>query len=170
MLRWLLPCTLYCLLLPATTFGKGVFQEPDAFVKEMFGDLVKPEVVWLDEKLRKQLEHILQHPYDGHRIRYWKQATKSLWILDEVGKTKPITIGIVIDNHRIDKMKVLIFRESRGWEVKHAFFTNQFNHAGLGKDDALDRHIDGISGATLSVRAVTKLARIALLLDRHVNP
>jgi hypothetical protein len=33
----------------------------------------------------------------------------------------------------------------------------------------LDRNIDGISGATLSVRALTRLARVALLLDAEVR-
>ena len=31
----------------------------------------------------------------------------------------------------------------------------------------LNRHIDGISGATLSVAAVNKLARLALMLHQH---
>ncbi|RKZ69477.1 MAG: FMN-binding protein, partial [Gammaproteobacteria bacterium] len=33
----------------------------------------------------------------------------------------------------------------------------------------LDRHIDGISGATLSVKAMTKMARLALLLNHEVE-
>jgi hypothetical protein len=63
----------------------------------------------------------------------------------------------------------LIFRESRGWEVRHAFFTDQFDQATLTRNTELDRTIDNISGATLSVRAVTKLSRIALLLDQAVS-
>ena len=60
--------------------------------------------------------------------------------------------------------KVLVFRESRGWEVRHPFFTDQFRDAGLTGELALDRNIDGISGATLSVRALSRLARLALYL------
>jgi hypothetical protein len=33
----------------------------------------------------------------------------------------------------------------------------------------LDRRINGITGATLSVHALTRLARLALLLHRHVG-
>ena len=58
----------------------------------------------------------------------------------------------------------------RGWEVRHSFFTDQFDDASLVKDARLDRTIDNISGATLSVRAVTRLARVALLLDQAVTP
>jgi Na+-transporting NADH:ubiquinone oxidoreductase subunit NqrC len=32
----------------------------------------------------------------------------------------------------------------------------------------LDRHIDGISGATLSVNAINKLSRLALYLHQQV--
>ncbi len=33
----------------------------------------------------------------------------------------------------------------------------------------LDRHIDGISGATLSVNAMKKMARLALLLHQETE-
>jgi Na+-translocating ferredoxin:NAD+ oxidoreductase RnfG subunit len=64
---------------------------------------------------------------------------------------------------------VLVFRESRGWEVRHDFFTDQFKLAKLKDENQLDKHIDNISGATLSVRAVRKLAQIALLLDKSIQ-
>ena len=67
------------------------------------------------------------------------------------------------------EVKVLIFRESRGWEVKYPFFTDQFKGATLVSDNNLDRKIDGITGATLSVNALTKLGRIALLLHKHLD-
>jgi hypothetical protein len=66
---------------------------------------------------------------------------------------------------------VLIFRESRGWEVRHDFFTDQFKGVTLNDDRELDLPIDNISGATLSVRALTRLARLALYLhNNHVAP
>ncbi|WP_069472977.1 FMN-binding protein [Candidatus Marithrix sp. Canyon 246] len=73
-----------------------------------------------------------------------------VWILEEIGKKKPITTGIVINKGRIERFKVLIFRETRGWEVCYPFFTNQFKGNSLNNFS----HIDGISGATLSVRAL----------------
>ncbi len=66
-------------------------------------------------------------------------------------------------------VNVLVFRESRGWEVRHDFFTDQFKQAGLKDNHQLDKTIDNISGATLSVRAVRKLAQIALLLDQQLQ-
>jgi len=75
----------------------------------------------------------------------------------------------VINNKKIEIIKVLVFRESRGREIKYTFFTGQFTQAGNTDEHKLDRTIDSISGATLSVRAVTKLARIALLLDQQLK-
>ena len=157
-------------LLSANAFAGGVYQEPDAFIAEVFAENPpKAEVIWPNNELKAQIKDVLGHDYKGLRIRYWKQDKTTAWILDEIGKDKPITTGFVINNGRIERVRVLIFRESRGWEIRHAFFTDQFDNAALYKDMELDRTIDNISGATLSVRAVTKLARVALLLDQAVN-
>ena len=94
---------------------------------------------------------------------------RSAWILDEIGKELPITIGVAVADGAIDNVRVLEFRESRGWEVRYPFFTDQFSNARLGSGQRLDRKIDGISGATLSVRAVTRIASIALLLHDQID-
>ena len=55
-------------------------------------------------------------------------------------------------------------------EVRYDSFARQFTDTKLLTDTLeLDRNIDNISGATLSVRAVTKLARLALLLHNSVT-
>ena len=115
------------------------------------------------------MEHILGHAPSGMRVRYWQDQERTTWILDEIGKELPITTGIVIDHNGIERVRVLIFRESRGWEVRHDFFTDQFRGARMNNKGDLDRNIDGISGATLSVRAVEKLARVALLLNSKIT-
>jgi len=102
-------------------------------------------------------------------VRYWSRDERTAWILEEIGKTEPITTGIVVDKGAIARISVLIYRESRGWEVRYPFFTDQFKGATLNSTHELDRNIDGISGATLSVRALTRLARVALLLDAKVR-
>ena len=153
------------LALPAA-FARGVYQTPEDFLREAFdGSPPKPAVIWLTGEKGKTVTRILQHKPPRLRVRYWARDARSAWILEEIGKEKPITVGIVIDDGRISRIKVLAFRESRGDEVRHALFTRQFDQARLAADTQLDRHIDGISGATLSVRALTKLARVALYLD-----
>lgn len=169
--------TLISLLLPGSlgsldTVAGGVYQKPDEFINQVFDNKPpKADVLWLNKELKKQIADILDHKYKGLRVRYWQQDSRTAWILEEIGKEKLITTGIVINNNKIELVKVLVFRESRGWEVRHDFFTDQFKHAALKKEDTqqLDKSIDNISGATLSVRAIRKLATIALLLNEQVN-
>ena len=158
------------LLFSGACFAGGVYQTQESFLSEVFADAVpKPQIVWPDENLEKKIIDILGHKYASLRIRYWKKENRTAWVLEETGKEKPITTGFVINNTKIERVRVLIFRESRGWEVRHTFFTEQFDNAGLKDNMELDRNIDNISGATLSVRAMSKLARLALLLDQHVS-
>ncbi len=143
--------------------------ERQAFLRQSFTkEIPLPKTLWLDAKIKSDVKKILRHDYPGLRVRYWQDGPRTLWILDEVGKYKPITVGIVINQGAIEKLKVLAYRESHGWEVKHDFFTRQFIGARLPKKLKLDRHIDGISGATLSVRALKKLALLALYFDQQV--
>jgi len=155
-------------IITVNSYAKGTYQQPDKFVSEAFSQSVEPQVIWIKGELGNQIEKILQHKYYARRIRYWQHESRSVWVLEEIGKKKPITVGIIIDDNRISLLKVLVFRETRGWEVRYPFFTKQFNQLTLKNDNSLSETIDGISGATLSVRALDKLARIALLLNRNI--
>lgn len=171
--RW--PAALFCMLpfllaAPTVMAGMGVYQEPDDFIRETFaGQPPTPTALWITANLREPIAEILGHPPAVMRLRYWRQGDRTAWIVEEIGKEKPITTGIVVDKGRIERVKVLVFRESRGWEVRHEFFTDQFRQVSLTEDRELDRHIDSISGATLSVHAITRLARLALFLDGRID-
>jgi hypothetical protein len=148
----------------------ATYQSPEDFLHEAFaGDVPQPEVIWLTGALRDTVIAILGHNPAQMRLRYWQRGQRTAWVLEEIGKEKPITTGIVIDAGRIELVRVLVFRESRGWEVRHSFFTDQFKQLRLGANAKLDGHIDGISGATLSVRALTNLARLALFLHQQTS-
>ena len=147
----------------------GVYQLPEDFIEEAFsGEPPSPKALWITPALKGPISDILGHPPNKMRLRYWQREGRTAWIVEEIGKEKPITTGIVIEEGRIQRVKVLVFRESRGWEVRHDFFTDQFRDAALESDGRLDRHIDSISGATLSVSAITRLARMTLYLESQV--
>jgi len=120
------------------------------------------ETLWLTKDIKKSAESILGHPLNKLRYRYWRQKDRTVWIINEIGKVKPITTGIIIENNTVISIHILKFRESRGWEVKYPFFTEQFIKATLTSKNKLSNNIDGITGATLSVRAVKKVTRLAL--------
>lgn len=148
---------------------EDVYLAPEAFLAEVFGGAPpKAAKLWLTASHRDAIEEILGHGLGVLRIGYWRAGERTAWILEEIGKVKPITTGLAVDDGAIERIRVLIYRESRGWEVRHDFFTAQFVGARLDGRLRLDRGIDGISGATLSVRALTGLARLALYLHRTV--
>ena len=95
------------------------------------------------------------------RIRYWQLGNRTAWILEEIGKVKPITTGFLIEDNTMLQMQVCIYRESHGWEVRYPFFTDQFQGLQRDTETALNKKIDGISGATMSV-ALTRLSKLAL--------
>ena len=154
-------------IVPLYVYARGVYQQPEAFLHEVYNG--KPPLaskLWIKKDLGKEIYKILGHNLDVLRIRYWQRNGRTVWILDEIGKEQPITVGIAVAAGRIELVKILIFRETRGWEIRYPFFTDQFKHVMLDQDHKLEKGIDGISGATLSVNAVTKLVRLALLLDK----
>ena len=146
------------------------YQSNDAFLNQTFNNSIpKPKLFWVSKEIKPIVEKILQHKAGFLRTRYWQDDSKSVWILDEIGKIKPITVAVIVEQHKIKQLKVLAFRESRGWEVKHAFFTDQFKDLSLNEALRLSTPIDGISGATLSVRALNKIAQLALFFDQKIN-
>jgi hypothetical protein len=158
------------LLASAYAVADSPYQNPEEFLGEAFaGSPPAPKVVWLQGAVKETAREILGHAYHGIRIRYWGKDKRTAWVLEEIGKTQPITVGIVVDNTGLESIRVLAFRESRGWEVRYPFFTNQFSGIQLTADNRLDRSIDGISGATLSVRALKKLTRLALYLHQQTE-
>ena len=162
-------CVLLAGMAPPLSAGQGIYEAPDAFVNRHFdGAPPKASMLYPDAGLKKKIKSILGHRYSRFRIRYWLRDGRSVWVLEEIGKEKFITAGFMIEASRIGEFKVLVFRESRGWEVRYASFADQFTEARLITGHKLDRGIDNITGATLSVRAMTKLARLALLLHQTV--
>ena len=140
---------------------------PEQFLTENLApELPKPNVLWLTKDIAKQVEQITGHAPILLRQRYWRVGDKTAWILEEIGKEEPITAGFIVTADKITQVRVLTYRESRGWEVRYPAFLKQYSGAGLQDDDALNRNIDGISGATLSVNAMNRMARLALYFDR----
>lgn len=143
-----------------------VYQDPDAFLTEVFGSKPAPRVLWLTRDVQAGASAILGHPPAQLRQRYWSDGRRDVWILEETGKEELITAGFVVVDGRIDHVRVLVYRESRGQEVRQPAFLAQFRDTKLASGDRLDRDIDGIAGATLSVGAMERMARLALYFDR----
>ncbi len=146
-----------------------VYKQPSEFIKSAFGGKIPAtSMLAISGDVKSRAKNIMAHNYAEARVRYWKQGNHSVWILEEIGKTQPITAGFIIEGGRIKAMEILIYRESHGWEVSKPFFTQQFSNTSLKGGDQLSSEIKNVAGATLSVRAVTKLARLALYFDSTI--
>lgn len=145
-----------------------VYEEPAAFLTRAFpSGTPEPRVLWITPEIRAAMVRQTGGAIGGLRVRYWREGRKTAWILDEIGKEEPITAGIVVQDGRIGAISVLVYRESRGWEVRYPNFLRQFTGATLTDAGRLSAKVDGISGATLSVRAMRTMAARALLLHRE---
>lgn len=150
--------------------ARGVYQEPSDFVAEAFdGEAPSIKRVWLSGELGETYREVMQEAPRQLRQRYWQRGERSVWILEAIGKEHPITAGFIVEQGKLQLARVLAFRESRGWEIRYPFFTDQFRHVGLGEGQQLDSNIDSITGATLSVQAMRNMARMALILAARVD-
>lgn len=167
---YLLPILLFSAVPTAADDTPSTHQQPSQFISEVFaGTPPVQKTIWIKGQLKKDIKKIMGHNLNVLRIKYWQQQDRSAWILETIGKEQLITAGIVIQQQHIQQIKVLAFRETRGWEIKYPFFTDQFIGATLQQNRRLSQHIDGISGATLSVNAMKKMARLALWLNQHTQ-
>lgn len=161
--------TLLLAMMSGGALASTEYLSQEAFLSQAF-DGAEPETrtLWLKGPLKSELTELMGEKYAKLRVRYWQRQGRSAWVLESIGKDKPITFGYVVESGVIVQAKVLVFREHRGWEIHREAFTRQYSGASL-QDQRLSQSIDGISGATLSVHAMNRTAKMALYLADHVT-
>lgn len=163
---------LFLNLLSAASFSADVLMSQQEFIERAFEGEQEPErkAFWLNKELKAQIKKDIDYQFHQLRVRYWGLGQRTAWILEEIGKEQPITMGFVVEGEEIVDFEVLVYRESRGDEIKHEFYRKQFPGSKLRehrKGLRLTQDIDGITGATLSVRASKKVATLALFLHQQ---
>jgi hypothetical protein len=138
------------------------------FLNQIFkSDIPTSQRYWVN----KESQEIIKKQFNPSQIklsyRYWHKDDLTVWVLDEIGKERDITTGIVINKDKIDKVQVLVYRESRGGQVQNDRFTQQYNNKS--SDNNFIKEIDSISGATLSVNALNKQVKMALWLNHSMT-
>jgi len=147
------------------------FQTPEAFVAEAFGNTPPPaQLLSLDDAAQSQISQVFGRRFPQARLRYWRANGRTAWIFDDLGKEgyQPTTSGFVVRAGAVESARVLIYRESRGEQVAEPTFLRQLI-GGRAAGSKLDRRVDNISGATLSVLMMQRMARTALALDGLVK-
>ncbi|PCI51838.1 MAG: FMN-binding protein [Alphaproteobacteria bacterium] len=128
----------------------------------------KPGIIWITKDIKPHIRKILRKKVFPLRYRYYRHGNRTVWILNVVGRTMPITTGITIEDSKIIDLTVLTYRESRGSEIRFPAYSNQFNNVELDEKLRLSKPINGISGATMSTNAMKKASRLALYLHNKV--
>jgi len=143
------------------------YQTPDAFLKEAFGTPPAPKVLPLDAAAQAKISLAFERAFPQTQLRYWRANGRSAWIFDDLGKQgyQLTTAGFVVKDKAIDFARVLIYRESRGEQVAEPSFLKKLAGSRLVGGARLNHKVDNISGATLSVNMMQRMAATALVLD-----
>jgi len=137
----------------------------EQFLEKAFGDKeAKKKSLRFKDEVKNTAQKIMGSKYKKVLMRYWIDGQRTAWILNRIGKVKQITAGFIIENCKIVSIHVLVYRESHGWEVKYPSFRDQFKGISMSNKYKLDKSIDGISGATLSVNSMRIMAGLALAM------
>lgn len=161
---WIFPS----ILLAQTT----VFLAPADALRLIFKDSqeVYKEDKVLDPQLQAQAKALLGYipPREIYSFYLGKTGHKidGYALIDEqVGKVLPITfITRISPQGKVEAVEVMVFRESRGGEVKAHRFLRQFKDKDLSAPLKLRGDIVNITGATLSSRALVLGVKRALVL------
>ncbi|GAC1515949.1 MAG: hypothetical protein NVS1B4_08580 [Gemmatimonadaceae bacterium] len=143
--------------------AQDVLMSPAQAVKEIFPEAARVDTVHrrLDGPVRKRLERELGRRIDDEDLdvlRIYDAAGGHRGyavVTEEIGKYRPITFMVGVTTElRVRDVAVLVYRESRGGEVRRRRFLDQYR--GKRGSDPFDvsRDIINVSGATISVRSL----------------
>ena len=99
---------------------------------------VEADVLNITPQMNARIKAIMGHSI-GRRMRYRRTGASTIWVLNRIGKVKPITAQFVVSGGRISSARVLAYRESHGFEVKRSSFLTRLRSS---------CNVPNISGAT----------------------
>ncbi|MFO7610232.1 MAG: FMN-binding protein [Candidatus Krumholzibacteriia bacterium] len=109
--------------------------------------------------------HLPETSFVFHRAQRRGRDLGTALILEEKGRFKPITFLVRVDpGGKVGLVLVMVYRESRGDAVRRQRFLRQFDGRTALDPLRLNRDVVGISGATMSSRALAAGVRKALVL------
>ena len=143
---------------------KAVFPEGTSFDRKMIRSTEE-----LKEKIRQRMGKTKTSVWEDSYVTFIAKKGDTILgyavIVEEIGKHRPITFVVGVGNDRkIKDAALMAYREAYGGEVRDRRFLQQYKGKEL-KDPFLPyRDIQNISGATLSVEAIGRGSKKALVL------
>jgi len=133
----------------------------------------------LDKQIKKIVEDHVKQKFYRDKLYYWTishvDTTIVYAFLDNViGKSMPITFMVIVNiDGDIISANVIKYREAYGSEVSNKGWLHQFINFNNNSTYNIGKDIDGISGATISVKSMSKgiqkIATLYPLIQNQLN-
>jgi hypothetical protein len=151
-----------------------VFMSEEEAVRVMLNksETVRKEAVRLTPEQKSAIESRIgwKFPEDSFEI-YIGETNGSIdgyaMVHNTIGKHKPMTYMVGVDpKGHVTNVELLVFRESRGSEVRKKRFNYQYEGKTVLDPIRINKDIINISGATMSVRSMSAgVKRVLVLID-----
>jgi len=151
---------------------EDVYLTPDEAAQLMFpeSDHIRSEVITLSPDQKQLIEERIGWHFPETTFDCFIGETKGTvdgwaFIQNTIGKHKPMTYMVGVDPEgEVSNVEILVYRESRGSEVRKARFNYQYEGKTVDDPIRINRDIINISGATMSVRSMSAGVKRALVL------
>lgn len=151
-----------------------VFMTEDEGVKIMLpkSERVRKDVIRLSSEKKSQIEERIgwKFPEEEFEVYIGETGTRVdgyAMVQNTIGKHKPMTYMVGVDGQGgISDIELLVFRESRGSEIRQKRFNAQYEGKTVLDPVRINKDIINISGATMSVRSMSAgIKRVLVLVD-----
>jgi H+/Na+-translocating ferredoxin:NAD+ oxidoreductase subunit G len=139
---------------------------------------IKAEELRLTSQQKARIQERIGWKFPEESFRAFKAETNGKTdgyavIQETIGKHRPITylVGVTPDG-KVSNIEVLVYRESKGSEVRMKRFNSQYEGKTVLDPIRINKDIINITGATMSVRSVSAgVKRVLVLIDEfYLNP
>jgi hypothetical protein len=151
-----------------------VYLQEEEGVKIMFprSERIRKELIKLDPERKSLIEERIgwKFPEESFEVYIGESGTQIngyAVVQNTIGKHKHMTYMVGVDNRGVvSDVELLVFRESRGSEVRQKRFNAQYEGKSVLDPVRINKDIINISGATMSVRSMSAgIKRVLVLID-----
>jgi len=137
--------------------------------------LVSKNLFLISKNVKNNIQNQIKQRFYRDQIYYWsieiKGNTHYALLDNTIGKTMPITFLVLFnEKEEVIHSAIVKYRESYGGEISGKRWMSQF--VGMKRDSLFkfESEIDGITGATISVKSFTKgINKLSLLLPYIIH-
>lgn len=148
----------------------GTFYTEEGSRRELFPGYqrVEEDTLRLDDSTASRAKTLFKGPLGEkaavfEKVHFKEGVAGYIYRAREMGKVELMDFAVALDRDgKVLKVLLTTYRESIGGEVKSNRFMGQFTGKKWGSALQLNRDIDGITGATMSSRAITVGVRKAV--------